>query len=534
MAADSTRFNVQLPTHSTSFQVSVPSSSTVIQLKETISETCPGRPTRAGQRVIYKGRIVDDSSVVSDIWNSGETEYTIHVAVDPNAWTTQPPQNLPPPSYASGPPSPLPRTQSAPPPMAASAYPSASTPSYIPAGPPFSVAFVHHTHVNALRVLCGLPRVMWWGTAHDVAGARAFSKATIEGSGASWPVVFDMEYPPSNPAEGEGVQYAVGFNDSLPFLFLQTPDATPTAQQRHALKVLEATLPLLNQTPLIQTQFLQQVAQALQTSATTTARALAPHLAARRQQQQPGGRFVALGGAAMRPLAQIQFRLLAFPLLMLIFRASLLLYIFSPTRRPMFALLIAAWCAWEVYGAFRAAMVIPEGPRAAAAAAAAVAADAPRAPEGGAANNAQGAPAPPQANGLQATLFGTAGQDPDLVARLANIDLAAQAAMLEPGAAPAPPPTLAQRAKAFVTLLVLSMHPAWWNRRRRALRNREGQLRTTYRQVDAEELQQEQQQQGENGQDGQQQERRPPPPLPPAGWAAAYIERVRNVEWVDE
>ncbi|EJD53803.1 hypothetical protein AURDEDRAFT_110551 [Auricularia subglabra TFB-10046 SS5] len=527
----STRFNVQLSASTDSFQVSVPSDSTVAQLKDQITETCPGRPTRAGQRVIYKGRIINDSEVVGDIWNTGEQEYTIHVAVNPSAWTSQPPKVQPQPQPEPSASTSRPPTPHAPSPAQSPAatthFVHTAQPAYVPPSPPYAMAMIHHLHINALRTLCRLPPVPWWGfVTQDMASARAFCKSTIEAAGGAWPAIFDQEYPAAQPGEGDGVQYSVAFSNSLPYLILQTPDATPTAAQRHALRVLEATLPLLNQTPLIQAQFLQQVHQTLQTHALVTARAAVHHNLPR-----AGVRIGPLGGA-IQPLAQIQFRVLVAPLLMLAFRASLLLYIFSPSRRPLFAILIAGWVAWEVFAAFRAAMGPPPGAAARAAAAAAAA----RPAAGAAVNNgpggAPGGPAQPQANGVapgtpDATLLGL-NRDQDMIARLANIDLAAEAAILAPGAGPTPPPPLSLRVKSFFTLLVLSMHPAWWNRRRRALRNREGQLRTLYRQVDPNEQPPTEQTPG-----GEQQQREPPP-QPPAGWAASYVERVRNTEWVDE
>jgi len=83
----STRFNVQLSTHAYSFQITVPSSVTVLELKNRIAETCPGRPDRTGQRIIWQGRVIDDTSVVADVWTVSILSTVSNELRDADEWT---------------------------------------------------------------------------------------------------------------------------------------------------------------------------------------------------------------------------------------------------------------------------------------------------------------------------------------------------------------------------------------------------------------------------------------------------------------
>jgi hypothetical protein len=59
---------VELPTYSHSFQVSVPSICTIIDVKREIEKVCVGSPRVHGQRLIWRGRFLDDNEKVLDIW----------------------------------------------------------------------------------------------------------------------------------------------------------------------------------------------------------------------------------------------------------------------------------------------------------------------------------------------------------------------------------------------------------------------------------------------------------------------------------
>lgn len=63
-----TTLQVELPSFSYSFTVSVPSESTILDLKQVIYRKCTGSPNIAGQRIIYKGRVLDDKEIVGQVW----------------------------------------------------------------------------------------------------------------------------------------------------------------------------------------------------------------------------------------------------------------------------------------------------------------------------------------------------------------------------------------------------------------------------------------------------------------------------------
>lgn len=60
--------HVELPAYSRSFDVQVPESATVLDVKQVISSVCVGHPRPEGQRVIWRGRYVDDQEKVSELW----------------------------------------------------------------------------------------------------------------------------------------------------------------------------------------------------------------------------------------------------------------------------------------------------------------------------------------------------------------------------------------------------------------------------------------------------------------------------------
>jgi hypothetical protein len=51
------------------FIVNVPASGTIQDIKRQISLTCPGNPQVEGQRLIAKGRVLDDGENVAEVWN---------------------------------------------------------------------------------------------------------------------------------------------------------------------------------------------------------------------------------------------------------------------------------------------------------------------------------------------------------------------------------------------------------------------------------------------------------------------------------
>jgi len=179
--------------------------------------------------------------------DQGADEHIIHLAVNPSAWRSSPPNSVPAsqPKAASPVPMPVPGpSESAPSPAIVAPTPtsftairpqvqagqsplppsnwifnnSPATPqpptTFMPAAPPYSMAFIHHSHANALRVLCRLPLVPWWGGAvNDLNTAKGTSRQAVETSGATWPTILEQDYPAFSVSEPDGVQYAIGFNE---------------------------------------------------------------------------------------------------------------------------------------------------------------------------------------------------------------------------------------------------------------------------------------------------------------------------------
>ena len=247
------------------------------------------------------------------------------------------------------------------------------------------------------------------------------------------------------------------------------------------------------------------------------------------------------GGAEIRA---IPVRALMVPLLMLAFRTLLLLYFFSPSKRPLFGILLSVWILYEAWNAMR--MVLNEGNE--------------RGPDGGANPAAPNAPAgagQPAAPGAGPAGLNANGAAPNAAAgrsgfnaildRLSMLNISAEDALLDTDA-PAPPPSLAQKTKMCFTLFFMSLHPAAWDRRRAALRRREGRIRTeaNAREAALAERAERAQAQAQGGAEGQEarseedeartrareqmvirHERRPE-------WLKRYVQRVQYTEWVDD
>jgi hypothetical protein len=104
-------------------------------------------------------------------------------------------------------------------------------------------------------------------------------------------------------------------------------------------------------------------------------------------------------------------------------------------------------------------------------------------------------------------------------------------------APPPPAPTLKHRLYTFVSLFALTFHPAIWDRRRTALRQREGRIRAQAAIRNAQpppaendgdaNAQAHAERQELRTQMVQQHARRP-------AWVREYIQRVVDDEWVDE
>ena len=324
----------------------------------------------------------------------------------------------------------------------------------------------------------------------------------------------------------------------------------PTPLQTHALKVVSFTFPLLSIPSPIATSYGTPVpSQAFPLRPPRGFEAIIDQDIARGRQ-----RYLEQRGQLEIPA--LPLRDLVIPLFLLVLRTVFLLYFFSPIEKPVFGILIGAWMFYEAWNAIRAAIVeAAHGDGANAAAPREGGAEGP-AHNGNAnaddANNGNGngngnarAPAAPQ--GPRAGTPSGArqrSQGDAVIESVASLNLRAENDALEGRPSQRAAPTAGHRLKTFVQLLVLTVHPAVWDRRRVAMRQREGRVRA---EANAREPPREEQVVIENA-DSEEgvsraaererverarsemvavHERRP-------GWVKEYIERVRRAEWVDD
>ncbi|KAH7916311.1 hypothetical protein BJ138DRAFT_1140056 [Hygrophoropsis aurantiaca] len=555
MATSTVSLRVELPSYSHSFSVEIPASSTIHDVKTAISHTCPGRPAVDGQKIIWRGRYLADGERISDVWKSPEEQRIVHLAVHPSAWTAAPPTTVREPTPTpTAPEIPLPATVPIPVASNASAPNSSLTGQTLP--------FIAFRHQNALRALL-LEPLLPSPSYTDLEAARCDAKKAVEQQGYVWPDLLDDDVPTYRPDAGQGVVYERTVAGSKSYLLLRNRGATPTARQIHALKVLTYTFSLIplpppprGNPPAAGAPVPPHVNELLQHLGLPTLRAVpnatvqGPHL-----QFNPNANPNALNAQLNRPppedaaFQEIPVRALLAPLMMVILRTLLLLYFFSPTRKPLIGLCLIAYVMYEMWTHVRIVVLRPanqnqnqnqnqEAPAPAAAPAPAPPADGVVPPPTAAATPpppAQGpapvqGPSPPE---LPETFL-------DVLAQI-NIHEENKALWPTPGqrVASSSPPGWKHRAWSFVSLLVVTLHPAVWNRRRKALRQREGRLR-----MEMNAMEREEEVSGDGEEDGTRREererkravreqllaqhaRRPQ-------WALEYITRVRGGEWVDE
>lgn len=227
----------------------------------------------------------------------------------------------------------------------------------------------------------------------------------------------------------------------------------------------------------------------------------------------------------------IPLRALLVPLMMLTFRTVILMYFFSPSKRPLFGVVLSAWILYEAWGAFRA--VLGNGDQAGRANIAARQENNRDGGVGQGQNGQRGAAATPASLGR--SQFGV------LFDRISNINLSTEDAILDSSHVNGhPEPGLGHRVKTFVGLLVMTLHPAVWDRRRNALRRREGRVRTEANVRDSEPPATPATPAAEGGsgdadsrreqaraQIVARQEQRP-------RWVREYVQRVELSEWADD
>ncbi|OCH90729.1 hypothetical protein OBBRIDRAFT_887520 [Obba rivulosa] len=525
---------VELPAYSHSFQIHVQQESSIRDVKQEIARLCPGSPRPDGQRLIWRGRFLKDEERVAEIWNSPDGSHVVHLAVHPSAWSSAPPTI---PASSSTPATPS-SSQS-------TSQSSASRQHQLSVYGSHPLSYIMFRHHGALHVLVHGSYPDSGANLRELEPWRSIAIETLRSWGWSWPTIVDEEYPPAGDWSG-GVKYDRVTIDGSHYLGLATPNATPNPVQAHALKVLSYTLPIIsitvdpyNYPPMpvsypvpINTQNNQQLQQ----------------LGFQRFRFGPGGQGPnpnfnphdpnnpnadPLGGVEIRA---IPVRALIAPLLMLVLRTLLMMYLFSPSKRPLFSLMLSAYIIYEAWGAFRAVMGDDRDRAQPAPVPAGAAANAAQ-PN---ANAQQGQPgARPARPGPGGAAQGPAGRShlDILLHRMSDMNLASEDALVD-SPVQAPQPSLLHKAKTFVGLLLLTLYPALWDHRRAALRRREGRLRTEANALEVAEAPR-----AEGGGEANAQadegraralaeivarrERRPV-------WVRQYVQRVQTMEWMDD
>lgn len=487
---------VELPAYSHSFLIQVPSSSLIIDVKQEIFKSCVGAPRVEGQRVIWRGRHLVDNEKVEDLWKSPDEPRIVHLAVHPTAWSSTPPEIQQPPTV-------VPVTQphyTLRPPQPRAHAPMHSAP-VLPDSHP--LGFVQHMHQNAILALTQ-NRTITHNNRNELDAARVWAVHVVERIGWTWPAILNEEFP--SATEG-GLVYENVTVEGHSYLSLRNPSETPTPLQIHALKVLTYTFTLITLpnpnsaaphfTPSHQMLVPPHVNMILQQLGL-------PPLRVAQNQNPNQNRF-------LPDLRDIPFRpLLA--LAMILLRTLLLLYFVVPARKPIFGLLLVAWMAYEgwrpVRDAFRRGMGRP-----------AAQVNPPARPRPG--QNAQPEP------GQRPPVHGQ-GRQTSAIDSVANINLQSEERDINPAPGTIPEePSLGHKIVTFFSLLLLTIHPAAWNRRRESLRRREERLRMEANTREAANPPGEGEDDAEAAHARELIEQHDRRPL----WVRNYVERV---DWMDE
>ncbi|KAJ7276264.1 hypothetical protein B0H12DRAFT_1084419 [Mycena haematopus] len=526
---------VELPAFARTINVQVSDSGTVLDVKREIYRVCVGAPRVEGQRIIWRGRSLLDTEKVQELWQSPNEPRVVHLAVHPSAWSSTPP-DVPQPPLSATP------THVMPSPLSQFPSPSFSPrPSiFAPANPLAYVLARHQQALNALEQL----RVSHLDS--DTLAARSSAVLAVERHGWSWPSILDDEFPPATMESG--VKYERVVLEGQSYLRFVEGDQ-PTAIQLHALNVLASTFPILALPATAPAQTRSTASHPLQNVPNVNALLQQLGLPAIRNGANANlGPNIHIAAAAQAaPAPEFPLRPLLLPLFLLMLRTAVLLYFFAPARKPIFGILIVMWMLYEVWRPIR------EGLQRGLARAAVENANANQPNQ---ANQQQqqphrnaGAAAPPVANG-QANAGPVQQRQGAAIARpgaQAANDLDHQIAAVFDGLAkfniqtedetirrgtPAEEPSFSTKAMAFVTLLLTTVHPAVWNRRRAVLRQREGQIRmdANARAAELDENAEDPAAQARLQRRAQliaQHEARP-------RWLRAYMERVIEGGWVDE
>ncbi|KAG9317608.1 hypothetical protein JVU11DRAFT_1817 [Chiua virens] len=523
MSVPTVVIRVELPAYSSSFDIQVFEGATVLDVKQAISTVCIGHPRPDGQRVIWRGRSLDEQEKISELWPHQDDQRTVHLSVRPSAWTSDPPSanaTMTPSSHAA----PYPTLQS---PLSESQQHSFATPTTT-LHSNGSLAFVHFKHSQALSWL---------------SSSRLAAPSPLE----------DMDVKRKEndiyPFKPPGVLLLLC--SCMLFMFSPIPSLSSLRHQRDRCPLLPRRIQTLQSVP-------PHVNDLLQELGLPPLRAVPNANVGITVQQDAAGAPANPEQAEGNVIREIPMRALLAPLLMVVFRTVLLLYFFSPTRKPLLGLCLIAWIIYEMWTHVRIVILRP-GDRAgengvgvgvngaqaggaadAAPAAAPVGRDndhagdrnpqqsparTPNAEHIRDAQQMQGPPIPRQSNGIVDSLA------------LANVHSENKLLWpLQQSTIVPEPPTFTRKVMTFFSLLLVTLHPEVYNRRRVALRQRESRLRTEMnsieRDVDVRNDEQVPSEEEHRSRASRQQLQAQHAQRP--AWVKRYVGRVRQDDWIEE
>ena len=328
----------------------------------------------------------------------------------------------------------------------------------------------------------------------------------------------------------------LGDRSGQSFLSLSNPNAIPSALQTHALNILSYTYTILSSPPpppAVWPQYPPTPTPAiLYPPAPVHPNVPLPNVA----QPQPEGEVLFEIAINLR---QFPVQALLTPLFLLVMRAAMILYFFSPSQTPFFGVIMGVWVLYEAWSAIRAAVAATRDPAE------------PRRDEDGQVpdgiNGGAGAPRPNGQEGQEATRRSdpTRAQANALLGAMANINLREENEMLE-ASGDLPPPTFIHKVKTFALLMIITLVPALWDRRRTELMRREGGLRTEMNVITAAQARNpppaESQDQGEaSAQEREESKRARELKLATIqtharrpDWVREYVERAGRMEYYDD
>ena len=252
------------------------------------------------------------------------------------------------------------------------------------------------------------------------------------------------------------------------FLSLSNPNAVPSALQTHALNILSYTYTILSSPP-------PPPAAWPQYPPTPTPAILYPPTPVHPNVPLPNVAQPQIEGEVLFEIAinlrQFPVRALLTPLFMLVMRATLIMYFFSPDQTPFFGIVMGMWVLYEAWSAIRAAVAATRDP-----------AERRRDDDGQAQGDVNGGARAPGPNGQEgqdaARSSDPTGQRMNAILNaVANINLREENEVLE-ASGDLPPPTFLHKVKTFASLMIVTLIPALWDRRRAELVRREASLRT--------------------------------------------------------